>query len=580
MHCQLYLNCLSVSPDSTSFKSLLVDNILLNNTRVIQVDIQRLVYDMIARLYQQTTYGQQSMCSWSSATHPAMVFNFVRTRDYYLEALPKCYVQITLSHVISPSALKITAMINWQPPAVEFLALPISLSPGEEYVITPEYIGQTLGCSVFPMCTTDVEFSVSSNRLPVRWDPALRCFRAPVPNVCTVGTLSVEDVDRKSARGRQFLLEMYGASPKVSSAETTFTANIVMDFPDNVRFERTTRYNIKLAITDPEVIRSPPHFPPIQEPCWPLSHTNKRPTTSLSHSPPHPQRNMVECLEKHKRPREDRLDLFCTDATTAKNKRKASEQFPTRTMFEKVNAFEENSRFALDKFEHTDLELATKRQKMGKRADSGVQMNLDSFDNDTTSVSADDDIWMGENLGNFTTKCSGNATANGALPTCETGSKFTPSLRKKSSVRRVVFPRSATSTRPNVPTNLKRVDSAAPVSLVINHSFFSAHSLIFICRISPQWLPIVKCALWTNPLFNRIIWGFFVAVSTRRSSLSVAVAATRNMRLSEFSWQVTTVAWEKSGIQRLKMAKVLTWWTTRWSAEEGRKRLFGLLKPA
>ncbi|PVI00942.1 hypothetical protein DM02DRAFT_654964 [Periconia macrospinosa] len=167
----LFLRGLPPMSDSIPVRTLLMENICLNNTRFIEVDIQRLVYDMIGMLYEQTAYEEhQSVSSWFSATQdlPAMVYNFVRTRDYYLEASPKCYVQVTLSYTALPSALTITGVIDWHEPTVEFLALPISLCAGEEYFITPEYMAQGLGLSTYPLLRTEVEFSVSSNKLPVR----------------------------------------------------------------------------------------------------------------------------------------------------------------------------------------------------------------------------------------------------------------------------------------------------------------------------------------------------------------------------------------------------------------------------
>ncbi|PVI00943.1 hypothetical protein DM02DRAFT_370567 [Periconia macrospinosa] len=328
----------------------------------------------------------------------------------------------------------------------------------------------------------------------------------------------MHDMDRGSGRGRQFLLDLYGAAPKVSSAETILTANITIHFPDNVRFERLTRYSLKLAITEPEVSRhveTQNCFPagcetlysPSGSPCWQPSLSNT-PTLECGDGPEKDEPTASPCPTSSasendtvQRPgensrTEDSVNTFRKGETTTKSKRKASEQFPTRTMFENGAAFQGNTRLALDKFEHVDLELVTKRQKVARRVDSGIKMSPPaSVDGGAETASSDGYAWMDEDLDNVTTKCFGNATAQAARPICQrnwdkklndetssdsqpehrksrayeaslAGSKIMPSLRKKGSVKRMVFRRSTAHSDLNAPDESQRVDSASPPGFV------------------------------------------------------------------------------------------------------------------
>ncbi|CAI6294726.1 unnamed protein product [Periconia digitata] len=398
-----------------------MENLSYSSSRMVPVNVRRLVYDMIDMWYQHIRCGQDRLTSdsWFVATLdlPSMVFNFIRTRDYYLNDGPRCYVQVAISSTVSDSQLKILATVNWHPPTVEFPALPISLSSGEQYCITPEFIPQNLGSPTFSALHPKVEFSATSNTITFRWDHARRCFKATVPSVITTEELCLESSSREDPRVHQLLSNLYEASPRASSAETTLTAIASMTFTDGVRFERESRYNIKLVIIDPEPANVSKNG---DKETW--QHNLQLPHRSLTISKDIPRSDSAVEIADPK------IGGFIASRPAAPDTPAPSPRWqPSLTV--------------------------TPNDKFPSNADADAV------------AGEDDDTWMEDGLGNYgTTQGIGNTTARAIHPNSMTswakkldekakhtksrayeaslgGYKVMRSLRKKGSVKRMVFSR-------------------------------------------------------------------------------------------------------------------------------------------
>jgi hypothetical protein len=210
---------------------------LANITRTIAVNTPKLIYDMIDMFYKDLSHIEYTWFKFSGNL-PSAVYNFLRTHDCFLDTFPFPSLEVSFSYKQSDSGLSILGEVDWQPPNISFPNLPVRLHTGAEYRITPQYMEPDLGCKYIPgFARFDIEpeYSVTSKNIPVAWDSNLRCFRSIIP----------------PNRQRQQLVEHVNRSTDaMKTEETRFSAKIVMHFPENVRFEQTTRYSIELEINN------------------------------------------------------------------------------------------------------------------------------------------------------------------------------------------------------------------------------------------------------------------------------------------------------------------------------------------
>ncbi|KAJ4293601.1 hypothetical protein N0V90_008884 [Kalmusia sp. IMI 367209] len=196
----------------------------LQTTRFVEVDLSKLVHDMIGLHFAHKPDWQYTK-PWfmSNSDLPAMVYNFLRTRDCFIETSPQPCVQ--LDFVCSPSL--IIGEVIWQPPNINFGDIPRALSSGSLYSVQPDYHSPDLGNSSGPRFASfpdDVSFTADSQSLLLEWECAEQSITAIVP--------SLDDIGR--------------------STKTMFTIKSVIQFPGGVRYERISRYNIRLLITNRE----------------------------------------------------------------------------------------------------------------------------------------------------------------------------------------------------------------------------------------------------------------------------------------------------------------------------------------
>lgn len=609
------------STDQPRIMSCLVECLSSKTTRLIDIDIWRLVHNMITSFYEHPSACASFTWFVSSGDLPAMVYNFLRTRDCFLDAFPRPCLSTTLSYEHSETELHILGNVEWQPPDIGFHKLPIMLSSGAEYRIEPTHNDVDLGniCGPrFSKFPCQPEFAIQSDSLPLKWDHDLRCFRAIVPGEDfgspvkesrsrSTPTFKVLQAHLRSRLSQDFLLKLYTKTKIVEEAKTTFSAKLITRFPSNVRFERTSRYIIKLEILEPRTsargkecrgdsLASNPEslygvgssapeshradeVPPYEEPIratpttrarsWLPSYSNapasergcriaddqasmpldSSPDTSsvdrdieaartlpqqrplppgVSGSPGTAKQEQDSRAAAGKEDTQLRpehavfaFDGLCLSseesnmlkestqaaarASAAKRtiepdmkrgvvpfttrlaevarhavpkKRKASKQVPLSSMFESSSAFQ-SERLALDKFEHLDLEIGAKRQRINDSKDSSIALHASSSADVDAEVEIDWDDEHMSNLAKITTRCLGKAATISSpaakspgwykrlserMETCDepplsrsksrayeaTDSNVMPSLRKRGSVKRMVFPRH------------KKYDSASP----------------------------------------------------------------------------------------------------------------------
>jgi hypothetical protein len=208
---------------------------LANITRTIAVNAPKLIYNMIDMFYRDQSHFEYTWFKFSGNL-PAALYNFLRTRDCFLDTFPFPSLEVSFSYKQSDSVLSILGEVNWQPPNISFPNLPVRLHTGAEYRIAPQYMEPDLGCKYsagFARFDIEPEYSVTSKNIPVAWDSNLRCFRSMIP---------------PNRQRQQPVEHLNGLKKAMKIEETRFSAKIVMHFPENVRFEQTTRYSIELEI--------------------------------------------------------------------------------------------------------------------------------------------------------------------------------------------------------------------------------------------------------------------------------------------------------------------------------------------
>jgi hypothetical protein len=179
---------------------------------------------------------------WFTSSHdlPTMVFNFLRTRDCFVDSWPSPSLWINFNHSQSGLGLCISGDVEWQPLRISFPRLPTRLPAGAEYRICPCFDAPILSDS-FKKYPADPVFYVSSNKVQWKWDES--SFHARLS----------DRLSRKASQETQGQTRFQQADQSdedVTRVETTFSAKIVTKFPGSgdIRFEQTTRYSIILEV--------------------------------------------------------------------------------------------------------------------------------------------------------------------------------------------------------------------------------------------------------------------------------------------------------------------------------------------
>lgn len=157
----------------------LIDFIKAKCRRLIDVSVPDFITDMIDNFYQ----GRPNTYKWfmSSNDLPSMIFNFIRTRDCFVDSFPYPSLDICFTYDQTGSTLCLFGDVKWQKPVIRFYDISPRLSTGMEYRITARYLQPELSNS-FTSFPVNPEYLVVSKVMPLAWDSNKRCFRAIVPN--------------------------------------------------------------------------------------------------------------------------------------------------------------------------------------------------------------------------------------------------------------------------------------------------------------------------------------------------------------------------------------------------------------
>jgi len=189
-----------------------------------------------------------------------MVYNFVRTHDCFRDARPN--VETNISYTRIGDELQVVAEILWQRPHVLFPHLTATLQPGAEFTIAPEHAPTIGATSGFPQFPEHTELTAHSSALT--WDPRKECFRTVVPSNESWQT----DCTSLSKAQRTTPYSQHSVRRICRAMESILTVKSTLLFPGSVRHERTSRYNIRLDIREPQVPRPVLHTSRTSDAWW------------------------------------------------------------------------------------------------------------------------------------------------------------------------------------------------------------------------------------------------------------------------------------------------------------------------
>lgn len=225
-----FLNSLS-GPSSPRAKLPLMERMMdfLKHLQplMIKVDMPRLVDDMIGKMY--TTYRSdtaQRRFPWtlSFGDLPSLVYNFAHTQDCFAYCIDGPRVFAEFSSRFSQGDLTVYVDLDWNYEKTTFLGLRDRLSWDKAYRITPSTEvagdGSTDRCN-FSRAHSEATYSVGKSSLPLQWDDQRDCFYSPV------------------SRGTQ---------NQDGLMVTELSTKISTPFHSGVRFERISRYILRLAV--------------------------------------------------------------------------------------------------------------------------------------------------------------------------------------------------------------------------------------------------------------------------------------------------------------------------------------------
>ncbi len=141
------------------------------------------------------------------------------------------------------SVLTGVGSVLWQLPNLRFLDLPTCRTVGEEYRITPLIRNDCLSPVSSPGLDDyidDVTYTLLRSPLAFGWDSVKQCFRTMIPTHSGVSSIHPKQVSVPP--------QLIFSYKDHRTIETVLNATIVTPFPDYVRFERQSRWSIRVDI--------------------------------------------------------------------------------------------------------------------------------------------------------------------------------------------------------------------------------------------------------------------------------------------------------------------------------------------
>lgn len=200
--------------------TLLLQGLPSKQSRLIEVNLPNLIHHIIDAFYNDhSSQNAARNFRWSlgSGDLPGFVYNYIATHDCFLRSSEGVFMsaEVTLDYYTMPVVHAITR-VHWQPPDVKFEHVPSQLGPRGQYHIAPYREPDSSSYNRFP---DDVVYTVTRSTSMIQWDKFSELFRAQAPDTPT-------------------------------TSETLIQASIVTKFPEDVRFERVSRYVVKVEIVD------------------------------------------------------------------------------------------------------------------------------------------------------------------------------------------------------------------------------------------------------------------------------------------------------------------------------------------
>ncbi|KAF1836078.1 hypothetical protein BDW02DRAFT_256683 [Decorospora gaudefroyi] len=195
----------------------------------IDIDVTKLIRDMINTFYEYhpcETAVRNFRWSIGTGDIPGFVYNFLSTQDCIQNSAAGLCLFVNFScHSYTIPVLTIVARVTWQPPDIGFDHLPKQIKLGEQYPIAPYRMRPLRGknTSNYKSYLEEVHYTVVQSPSPAYWDTEGSCFWLRAPDKMNEGT-------------------------QAKVTKTQIKAHLVTHFPGNVRFERTSRYEIKIDV--------------------------------------------------------------------------------------------------------------------------------------------------------------------------------------------------------------------------------------------------------------------------------------------------------------------------------------------
>ncbi|KAF1928408.1 uncharacterized protein M421DRAFT_420953 [Didymella exigua CBS 183.55] len=165
--------------------------------------------------------------SWSHFSGGLSLFlhNFLRLQDCFQHSPHGPCLEANFDFQFSRWVLTATGDVAWQPPNIRFLHVPTTRASGETYRITP-FVWKEIDSPIrSPSCDSyvdQVEYVITRSPATFTWDPVKRCFNTVIG---------------------------HPRDGKPRTVETVVMATINTLFPDDVIFERRSRWSMKLDVT-------------------------------------------------------------------------------------------------------------------------------------------------------------------------------------------------------------------------------------------------------------------------------------------------------------------------------------------
>ena len=257
----------------------------------------------------ETEANQKHQWFVGTGNLPQTLSNFLRTQDCFEHQLPSPRLNVRFSCCEMPSGVTIVGHVGSIPPEVTFKDLPISLSPGAEYRITPQCVSP-LAKGPFLNYPSRYVYKAVSSELPFAWDQRVGGFRAMTP----------QSEQKWPLTGQQSptSFDMVQASKKAKMLVTDVTLRVQTNFPGNVQHELESRYILRLQMTPPATrvnpfLREPPR---VSNPNEPSSTENARTGFGKPHATVLPERRgKPPVASGHETPTTPEADVVCANVT-------------------------------------------------------------------------------------------------------------------------------------------------------------------------------------------------------------------------------------------------------------------------